>query len=57
MYQHVIKHYIILSFDVVLYYIFRSKMPQLVAFNRKWAIGSDDFVYPGIGEIVLRCIW
>ncbi|KAL4240297.1 hypothetical protein ACF0H5_001090 [Mactra antiquata] len=32
-------------------------MPQLVAFNRKWSIGSDDFVYPGIGEIVLRLIW
>ncbi|XP_053393222.1 diacylglycerol lipase-beta-like isoform X2 [Mercenaria mercenaria] len=32
-------------------------MPQLVAFNRKWSIGSDDFVYPGIGEIILRVIW
>ncbi|XP_060599676.1 diacylglycerol lipase-beta-like isoform X2 [Ruditapes philippinarum] len=32
-------------------------MPQLVAFNRKWSIGSDDFVYPGVGEIILRAIW
>ncbi|XP_052783636.1 diacylglycerol lipase-beta-like isoform X1 [Mya arenaria] len=32
-------------------------MPQLQAFRRKWAIGSDDFVYPGLGEIFLRIIW
>lgn len=29
-------------------------MPQFVAFNRRWAIGSDDFVFPGLMEIVLR---
>lgn len=32
-------------------------MPQLVAFNRRWAIGSDDFVFPGLIEILLRTAW
>ncbi|KAL5018349.1 hypothetical protein ScPMuIL_004071 [Solemya velum] len=32
-------------------------MPGLVAFNRRWGIGSDDLVYPGILEIFLRLVW
>ena len=32
-------------------------MPQLVAFSRRWTIGSDDFVFPGLMEIVLRIAW
>ena len=32
-------------------------MPQLVLFNRKWSIGSDDFVFAGIADSVIRAIW
>ncbi|CAC5378638.1 DAGL [Mytilus coruscus] len=32
-------------------------MPGLIAFGRKWGIGSDDFVFPGILEIFCRVIW
>ncbi|KAK3601848.1 hypothetical protein CHS0354_041771 [Potamilus streckersoni] len=32
-------------------------MPQLVAFGRRWTIGSDDLVFPGLMEIGLRIIW
>lgn len=32
-------------------------MPSLVAFNRRWGIGSDDFVFPGLLEVFLRFVW
>ncbi|XP_056017881.1 diacylglycerol lipase-beta-like isoform X2 [Ostrea edulis] len=32
-------------------------MPGLIAFNRRWGIGSDDFVFPGLLEIFLRTVW
>jgi hypothetical protein len=32
-------------------------MPGLIAFGRKWGIGSDDFVFPGSLEIFFRVIW
>lgn len=32
-------------------------MPQLVLFNRSWNIGSDDFVFPGVVDCVLRIAW
>ncbi|NXC46683.1 DGLB lipase, partial [Penelope pileata] len=32
-------------------------MPGLVAFGRRWAIGSDDFVLPGAFELFLRVLW
>ncbi|KYO30636.1 sn1-specific diacylglycerol lipase beta [Alligator mississippiensis] len=32
-------------------------MPGLVLFGRRWAIGSDDFVFPGAFELFLRLIW
>ncbi|XP_038064401.1 diacylglycerol lipase-beta-like isoform X2 [Patiria miniata] len=32
-------------------------MPALVLFNRRWRIGSDDFVFPGIWSFVFRIIW
>ncbi len=32
-------------------------MPGLIACNRRWDVGSDDLVYPGFAEVVLRGIW
>ncbi len=32
-------------------------MPGLVACGRRWDIGSDDFVFMGIGEAVVRGFW
>ncbi|XP_063858266.1 diacylglycerol lipase-beta-like isoform X4 [Scylla paramamosain] len=32
-------------------------MPALVVFNRRWRIGSDDLVIPGIIEVILRAVW
>ncbi|KAB7502007.1 Sn1-specific diacylglycerol lipase beta [Armadillidium nasatum] len=32
-------------------------MPSLVVFGRRWRIGSDDFVFPGIFEAVVRAAW
>ncbi|CAI2349799.1 unnamed protein product [Caenorhabditis sp. 36 PRJEB53466] len=32
-------------------------MPSLVAFNRQWNIGSDDFVFPEITEAIVRTSW
>ena len=34
-----------------------KKMPALVVFNRRWRIGSDDLVIPGIIEVILRAVW
>ncbi|XP_022092681.1 sn1-specific diacylglycerol lipase beta-like isoform X2 [Acanthaster planci] len=32
-------------------------MPALVLFKRRWRIGSDDFVFPGIWSFGFRIIW
>ncbi|XP_044289035.1 diacylglycerol lipase-beta [Varanus komodoensis] len=32
-------------------------MPGMVMFGRRWAIGSDDFVFPGAFELFIRVIW
>nr|XP_045609278.1 diacylglycerol lipase-beta-like isoform X2 [Procambarus clarkii] len=32
-------------------------MPALVVFQRRWRIGSDDLVIPGIIEVILRAGW
>uniref|UniRef100_A0AC35TT82 Lipase_3 domain-containing protein n=1 Tax=Rhabditophanes sp. KR3021 TaxID=114890 RepID=A0AC35TT82_9BILA len=32
-------------------------MPALVAFGRRWSIGSDDFVFPSIIEASIRFLW
>ncbi|XP_033123778.1 sn1-specific diacylglycerol lipase beta-like [Anneissia japonica] len=32
-------------------------MPALVAFNRRWAVGSDDFALPGIVSLLTRFVW
>ncbi|XP_053220106.1 diacylglycerol lipase-beta isoform X1 [Podarcis raffonei] len=32
-------------------------MPGMVMFGRRWAIGSDDFVFPGAFELFIRLIW
>ncbi|XP_059158872.1 diacylglycerol lipase-beta-like isoform X2 [Physella acuta] len=32
-------------------------MPGLVLFGRRWAIASDDFVFPSFGETILRLSW
>lgn len=32
-------------------------MPALVVFNRRWRIGSDDLVIPGVIEVVIRTAW
>ncbi|XP_064620702.1 diacylglycerol lipase-beta-like isoform X3 [Lineus longissimus] len=32
-------------------------MPGVVMFKRRWGIGSDDLVFPGIGEIIFRFLW
>lgn len=32
-------------------------MPGLVAFGRRWAIASDDLVFPGAFELFFRIIW
>ena len=34
-----------------------SVMPALRAFGTKWRIGSDDFVFPYVGTILIRFIW
>ncbi|XP_070811129.1 diacylglycerol lipase-beta [Pituophis catenifer annectens] len=32
-------------------------MPGLMLFGRRWAIGSDDFVFPGSFELFIRVTW
>lgn len=32
-------------------------MPGLIAFRRRWGIGSDDFVFPALLELFLRLVW
>lgn len=32
-------------------------MPGLTAFNRRWSVGSDDFVFPGGVLSVFHLIW
>ena len=32
-------------------------MPGIFAFNRRWEIGSDDFVFPAFGELIIRIAW
>ncbi|KAM9305954.1 diacylglycerol lipase-beta [Gastrophryne carolinensis] len=32
-------------------------MPGLRLFARRWAIASDDLVFPGAFELLLRCVW
>ncbi|XP_033630126.1 sn1-specific diacylglycerol lipase beta-like isoform X2 [Asterias rubens] len=32
-------------------------MPALVLFRRRWRIGSDDFVFPGIWSFLFRILW
>uniref|UniRef100_A0A1I7STQ4 sn-1-specific diacylglycerol lipase n=1 Tax=Bursaphelenchus xylophilus TaxID=6326 RepID=A0A1I7STQ4_BURXY len=32
-------------------------MPSLVAFGRRWNISSDDFVFPGLSEALVRSAW
>lgn len=32
-------------------------MPGVVVFKRRWSVGSDDFVVPGIFLLVLHTIW
>lgn len=32
-------------------------MPGIVIFGRRWAVGSDDFVFPAATEILLRAAW
>ncbi|XP_007442625.1 sn1-specific diacylglycerol lipase beta isoform X1 [Python bivittatus] len=32
-------------------------MPGMVMFGRRWAIGSDDFVFPGAFELFIRVTW
>ncbi|XP_031289154.2 diacylglycerol lipase-beta isoform X1 [Camelus dromedarius] len=32
-------------------------MPGMVLFGRRWAIASDDLVFPGIFELFLRVLW
>ncbi|XP_056152875.1 diacylglycerol lipase-beta [Lampris incognitus] len=32
-------------------------MPGMVAFGRRWGIASDDLVFPGVFELVVRILW
>lgn len=32
-------------------------MPGIKVFGRRWAVGSDDFVFPAAAEIILRSAW
>ncbi|KAL3227237.1 hypothetical protein MRX96_024203 [Rhipicephalus microplus] len=32
-------------------------MPGVVVFKRRWSVGSDDFVVPGIFLLLLHTIW
>ncbi|CAG5114884.1 unnamed protein product, partial [Candidula unifasciata] len=32
-------------------------MPGLILFNRRWAVGSDDFVFPCLAEALVRIVW
>lgn len=32
-------------------------MPGMVLFGRRWAIASDDLVFPGFLELFLRVLW
>lgn len=32
-------------------------MPGMVLFGRRWAIASDDLVFPGFFELSLRVVW
>ncbi|XP_071812700.1 diacylglycerol lipase-alpha-like isoform X3 [Apostichopus japonicus] len=32
-------------------------MPGFIAFGRRWSVGSDDLVIPGVVMFVLHCVW
>lgn len=32
-------------------------MPGMMLFGRRWAIASDDLVFPGFCELLLRVLW
>ncbi|KAJ8246358.1 hypothetical protein GJAV_G00266850 [Gymnothorax javanicus] len=32
-------------------------MPGMVVFGRRWSIASDDLVFPGVAELIIRIIW
>uniref|UniRef100_A0A452G4H4 Diacylglycerol lipase-beta n=1 Tax=Capra hircus TaxID=9925 RepID=A0A452G4H4_CAPHI len=32
-------------------------MPGMVLFGRRWAIASDDLVFPGVFELLVRVLW
>lgn len=32
-------------------------MPGIVAFRRRWSVGSDDFVVPGVFLFTIHSIW
>ncbi|XP_025130313.3 diacylglycerol lipase-beta isoform X3 [Bubalus bubalis] len=34
-----------------------SAMPGMVLFGRRWAIASDDLVFPGVFELLVRVLW
>ena len=39
------------------YFFSTLGMPALRAFGIKWKVGSDDFVFPYIGSVILRLFW
>lgn len=34
-----------------------AKMPAIVAFGRKWLVGSDDFVFPAMVDLTVKLFW
>ena len=32
-------------------------MPALVAFGRRWKVGSDDFLLPGLIDVTVKFCW
>lgn len=34
-----------------------TTMPSMQMFGRKWLAGTDDLVFPGLLELLMRGIW
>lgn len=40
---------------IILFILFQ--MPGIVAFRRRWSVGSDDLVVPGLFLLTMHSIW
>lgn len=42
---------------VTILFAFFSDMPGIVVFRRRWSVGSDDLIVPGVFLFTIHLIW